>query len=185
MAARKTNGLTAEDRILWGKVARTAEPLHGRDAMDRLCEDMAQAISEIQPAPLPPVEKGIQISPLRPQAPRGDVPGFDRPTRRKLEKGRLPIEARIDLHGLFQAEAHAMLHGFLARAHARGMRHVLVITGKGSSIGSEGVLNRALPGWLSTPLFRGMVSGHETAARRHGGEGAFYVRLRRNPERAP
>ena len=184
MAARKTKGLTVEDRILWGKVAKTAEPLHGRDVLDRVFEDMQRAEAEALPARATRATPEPYV-PAHSPAPRGEAPGFDRPTRRKLEKGRLAIEARIDLHGLFQAEAYSMLHGFLARAHARGMRHVLVITGKGSSIGSDGVLNRALPGWLATPLFRGMVSGYETASRRHGGEGAFYIRLRRAPERAP
>ena len=184
MVPRSTKTLTAEDRILWGKVARTAEPLHGRDVMDRIVEEMmrAQAEQEAKPVSAPVLKPAAPA--LRPHVP-SDPPGFDRPTKRKLEKGRLPIEARIDLHGLFQAEAHAFLHDFLARAHARGMRHVLVITGKGNSLGSEGVLQRAVPAWFSTPVFRSIVSGYETSARRHGGEGAIYVRLRRTPERAP
>jgi len=57
---------------------------------------------------------------------------------------------------------------------------VLVITGKGSSSGGDGVLRRAVPAWLSTPAFRMLVSSHDHAARNHGGSGALYVRLRRS-----
>jgi len=59
------------------------------------------------------------------------------------------------------------------------LRHVLVITGKGSSSGSEGILRQAVPHWFSTPAFRILVSAYEDAARRHGGHGPLYVRLRR------
>lgn len=55
----------------------------------------------------------------------------------------------------------------------------MVITGKGRSLGSEGILRQAVPHWFSTPLFRLLVSAYEDAARHHGGHGALYVRLRR------
>jgi DNA-nicking Smr family endonuclease len=106
---------------------------------------------------------------------------LDRPTRDKLAKGRLPIEARVDLHGMTQSEAHALLLGFLHRAYALGVRHVLIITGKGSSLGSDGVLRKAVPAF-STPSFKPLVGSYEAAARHHGGGGALYVRLRRQTE---
>jgi DNA-nicking Smr family endonuclease len=104
---------------------------------------------------------------------------FDAQTRDKLSKGRLPLEGRVDLHGMTQDEAYALLLSFLRRAHDGGIRYVLIITGKGSSSRSEGVLRRAVPHWLSTAPFRALISGHDNAARRHGGGGALYVRLRR------
>jgi DNA-nicking Smr family endonuclease len=104
---------------------------------------------------------------------------LDRPTLDKLAKGRMPIEARVDLHGMTQEEAYSLLYSFLHRAHAGGLRYVMVITGKGSSSGGDGVLRRSVPAWLSTPAFRPLVSSHDHAARHHGGAGALYVRLRR------
>ena len=68
---------------------------------------------------------------------------------------------------------------FLSRAHAGGVRYVLVITGKGTSKGGDGVLKRMVPAWLSTAPFRMLVSSHDHAARHHGGSGAIYIRLRR------
>ncbi|MDN2566412.1 Smr/MutS family protein, partial [Aquibium sp. A9E412] len=116
------------------------------------------------------------------QASAGSV---DRPTRAKLARGRVPLEARVDLHGMTQAEAHGLLLSFLRRAHAGGLRHVLVITGKGSAPGDSGVLRRAVPQWLATTPFRPLVSGVSEAGRRHGGGGALYVRLRRTGSERP
>ena len=94
----------------------------------------------------------------------------------------MALSGRIDLHGLTQGEAHGLLHSFLYRAHANGLRHVLVITGKGSSLGSDGILRQAVPHWFATPSFRPLVSAYEFAHQSHGGDGAIYVRLRRLSE---
>ncbi len=100
--------------------------------------------------------------------------------RARVARGKEAIEARLDLHGLTQSEAHAALTRFLRSASARGVRLVLVITGKGRrSDGEGGVLRRQVPHWLRLPEFRTFVIGFEDAHISHGGEGALYVRLRR------
>lgn len=179
MTGRRGRGLSMDDRILWGRVARSAEPLPGK----RFDPDW----NEPEQAPAPPAEAPAQ--PPRPgrraASPELNVPPppatrrLDAPLRDKLKKGRLPIEGKIDLHGLSQGEAHGLLLSFLHRAHAEGRRHLLVVTGKGSSAGSEGVLRRVVPAWFATPAFRGLVHSHSDAARHHGGSGALYVMLRK------
>ncbi len=98
--------------------------------------------------------------------------------KRGVARGKEPIDARLDLHGLTQSEAHAALLRFLRNAHARDARLVLVITGKGRG-GEPGVLRRQVPHWLGLPEFRALVVGFEDAHIAHGGEGALYVRVRR------
>ena len=172
---RRNGHLSLDDRILWGREARTVTPRKGMEMPSE--EELAP---EIKPDTKP--AQGIATpytpeSPASPSLPRHAE--IDRPSLNKLAKGRIPVEGRIDLHGLTQGEAHGLLLGFLHRAHAQGMRHVLVITGKGSSYGSDGALKRIVPLWLQTPAFRGVVSAYDTAARNHGGGGALYVRIRR------
>jgi len=176
MSGRSGKTLSSEDRILWARITRTAVPLKGRDRILSETEEPAtidQLLSELEPPPVAP-RRTATAGPAHP-APRS----LDLPTRKKLAKGRLPIEGTVDLHGLTQSEAHALLLSFLHRAYADGRRHVLVITGKGESFRSDGVLRRAVPAWFATPPFRALVSGQEAAGRRHGGAGAIYVRLRR------
>jgi DNA-nicking Smr family endonuclease len=91
------------------------------------------------------------------------------------------IEARLDLHGMTQTEAHAALLRFLRRARNNGAKFVLVITGRGTrgERADRGVLKRQVPLWLAMPELRAYVIGFEQAHASHGGEGALYVRLRR------
>jgi DNA-nicking Smr family endonuclease len=171
--------LSDEDRVLWSLVARSTKPLKGKQAVD-IPEpppvSMDEAMDTVAPRPA--------ASPAaRPK--QSVAHTLDRPTHEKLAKGRLPIEGRVDLHGMSQEQAYSLLFSFLHRAHAGGVRYVLVITGKGSSSGGEGVLRRAVPAWLSTAPFRPLVSSHDHAARNHGGAGALYIRLRRHPAKSP
>jgi DNA-nicking Smr family endonuclease len=101
-----------------------------------------------------------------------------------VTRGRDPIDARIDLHGKTQSEAHDALARFIRRAQSNGARVVLVVTGKGSGTPRDGerergVLRRQVPLWLALPEFRSLIIGFEEAHVAHGGEGALYVRLRR------
>ncbi|MGN6534831.1 MAG: Smr/MutS family protein [Mesorhizobium sp.] len=175
MSRRPAKNLTDEDRVLWSLVARSATPLRGKRSVEvpDVVLEREKAPSKSEPVPQPTSKR-----PEKPGAGHA-IHALDRPTHDKLARGRMPIEGRVDLHGLTQDEAHALLYSFLSRAHAGGVRYVLVITGKGSSSGGDGVLRRSVPAWLSTPLFRPLVSSHDHAARNHGGAGALYVRLRR------
>ena len=117
---------------------------------------------------------------------------FDARKVKKIAKGRAGIEARLDLHGLRQDDAHVRLRVFLRQAYADGLKLVLVITGKGRDVDdpqasyadtlerpARGVLRRNVPRWLAEPELRGLVVSFASAAPRHGGEGAFYIELRR------
>jgi DNA-nicking Smr family endonuclease len=108
-----------------------------------------------------------------------DLPpaALDAALHRKLTRGRDAIAARIDLHGMTQDAARAALVAFVSRAIDNGWRAVLVITGKGVS--GDGVLKRRVPDWLAEPPLRDRVAGVSEAHRRHGGEGALYVALKR------
>jgi DNA-nicking Smr family endonuclease len=176
MSSRSGKRLTDEDRVLWNLVAKSATPLKGRKAVE---DDLPKTSAE-EKMPNAPVIVASTATAAMPPKRQHVMHSMDRPTLDKLSKGRLPIEGRVDLHGMTQSEAHHLLLSFLQRAHASGVRYVLVITGKGFSSGGDGVLRRQVPAWLSTPPFRALVSSHDVSARRHGGEGALYIRLRKS-----
>lgn len=171
--------LSTEDRILWGKVARSTRPMPGR--LEDLLEFEDEIIEPVAPAGMSVAVTAAARQPAEAQKKPGGIHHpLEKPVKRKLSRGHLALEARIDLHGMIQSEAHGILLDFLIRAHERGMRHVLVITGKGSSLGSDGALKRAVPLWFSKTEFRYLISSYEPAARQHGGDGALYVRLSRS-----
>lgn len=185
--SRDENGLTPEDRRIWTRITGTVAAPRTRKAA-RVTPG-TETPPEIVVAPLerprplaksspkrvaaaPPVEK--RPSPARPKPAPEDL----EPRRKqRLSRERDPIEARIDLHGFGRFEAEDQLRGFLTACQARGMRAVLVITGQGRMGG--GVIRLAFAEWMQSPALRGVVSGFTVAHQRHGGNGAFYVTLKR------
>lgn len=165
--------LPEEDMALWRQVADTAKPLPGKKPQKDKAPEPAAAPPPAKPRarPAEPVASGPELAP----GARADV---DKRTADRLKRGKLPIEARLDLHGMTQEAAHGELAGFLARTQAAGKRCVLVITGKGA--GREGgVLRRQLPQWLNQPANRARIVAFCSAQPRDGGHGAVYVLLKR------
>ena len=104
----------------------------------------------------------------------------------KLKRGKLLPEGRIDLHGMTLAQAHPALIGFILSAHAAQKRLVLVITGKGKlrddfapMPARHGILRHQVLQWLAMAPMGGLVLQIAPAHISHGGEGAYYVYLRK------
>lgn len=170
--------LTHAEAELWTIVTANVRPFHARPA-------------PVEPSPAPPAaeplrEMGQKPAPVahrdRPPAPKPPAPlvEIDHRTRVKIKRGRLDVDAKLDLHGLRQDEAQRALSAFLRRAQADGAKIAIVVTGKGLSREEGGVLRRVVPMWLQAPHLRDVVVGFGEAARHHGGEGALYVRIRRS-----
>ena len=105
------------------------------------------------------------------------APEIEPRRKQRLSRERDPILARLDLHGFDQERARSILVAFLLRAQDEGSRAVLIITGKGFL--GDGILRRRAPEWLASPGLRTVVAGVSEAHRRHGGEGALYVALKK------
>jgi len=177
-----------DDEALWEKVVETAAPLkRGRNTAAPKPAKIAAPVAKARPPRFVPVTTPAPNPASKPSHVPRAAP-LDRQTSRQLDKGKLEVEARLDLHGMRQRDAHAQLRRFLKTAQARGLRHVLVITGKGADQAAaksfyeedeRGVLRNAVPHWLAEPEFAALVVSFSPAPRRLGGEGALYVRLRR------
>jgi DNA-nicking Smr family endonuclease len=168
--------LRPEEVKLWALVASTVRPGHGR------------VVPEPPPEPeipAPPIKMGkaVRGAPPAPPAKRAapkpiPPPASIEPNRyRRIARDGEAMEQRLDLHGFTQDRARAALHGFIERAQANGARSVLVITGKG--VQGDGILRRYVPEWLAEAPSRARVAGVSSADRRHGGDGALYVALKR------
>lgn len=131
------------------------------------------------------VKHGASLDGLNPAVPAPpSLARLDDRTKRRLVRGSVAIDERLDLHGMTQDAAHSALRHFLVTARMRGARIVLVITGKGrggpaAEVHERGVLRRSVPHWLADASLRSIVVGFEEAHLAHGGAGAIYVRLRR------
>lgn len=184
--------LTQEERQLWNHVARDIHPLKHtkRIPLAEKQEDILLPSFPPQPkktgSSIPSSFSNASQAPLQKNT---VLPSLDTQTLKALKKGRKNVEAKLDLHGLYQQEAYSALRSFLFRSHTQSKSVVLVVTGKGSSLSphsrdflsfeSKGVLRRMLPHWLASPELHPIVIGYEEASIRHGGGGAFYIRLRK------
>ncbi len=126
----------------------------------------------------PPASSVVIDRPPAPKSPPRPI-DIDPRTFTKIKRGRLEVDAKLDLHGMRQAEAQRSLTAFLRRCQANGARIAIIVTGKGLTRDEGGVLRRVVPMWLEAPNLRDVVVGFGEAARHHGGEGALYVRIRR------
>ncbi|MER2606930.1 MAG: Smr/MutS family protein [Siculibacillus sp.] len=207
---RRARLLDDEERRLWEKVAATVTPLEPARHVAAAEPEPEPPVAEEAPARPTPKREWVIVRPA-PQTPRPTLArmrsihvkhlptteGLPQPvaappslaplddrTRRRLVRGTITIDARLDLHGLTQDAAHSALRRFLISARTRGARIALVITGKGrggptADVHDRGVLRRSVPHWLADPALRDVVIGFEEAHLAHGGAGAIYVRLRR------
>ena len=193
MASRKKKALSQDDRRLWQLVAESTEPLpeaarNLNSEFSALMESTASAAPALPPqfgSPPKPAKalKGPLVQPDPPKPALRPHHPIEKTTLKKLQRGRQSVDGRLDLHGMTQDRARAELLHFLQHSISRGRRIVLVITGKGAV--GQGVLKRRVPDWLATAPFAALVNGFEPAAPRHGGEGALYIRLRRNRSAQP
>lgn len=193
---------------LWKKIAAGVTPLkktkHKRHAPAEPAADSrrpAKAEPEAKTkrasaAAPPPLRKWESRPPGPPPLVPGQLAGLDRRSGDKLRRGQMPVDAKLDLHGMTQEGAHATVARFIERQHAAGARCVLIVTGKGGRAagdpfqpkavpsrftfsGGRGILKEALPRWLNEPRLRQHIIAVQPASRAHGGDGAVYVLLKR------
>lgn len=160
-----------QNRRLFHPLAGKARPLKSVKTPKKLAKpDQAQHQTSHPNTPKSPL---AQPTDLR----LGEKAGLDMASRRRLTSGKYDIDARIDLHGLRQDEAHRQLINFVQSAALRDCRTLLIITGKGRQ--GQGVLRENVPFWLKQPPLSGLILAINEATLRDGGSGALYVRLRR------
>ena len=182
-ALRRRRLLNAEERALWDAVAKQTKPLRKLPKLLMILPaPAATPPAKTRASPKPPtlakpVKRSLDAPKIAPP-----LAALGRREKSSLSRGKKEIEARIDLHGMTQTGAHQALLRFLHRAHRDGLTFVLIITGKGRTVGpssERGILRRQVPLWLSLPEFRTLVVGYQEAGIGHGGEGALYVRVRK------
>lgn len=179
MAGRR---IKEDEAALWRDVAKRVTPLRGKPppaAVERTAKALpADATPQPERAAQAPIKKQPAGPADHPELAPGRIVGLDKRSAQRLKRGQTRPDARIDLHGMTQAEAHRALDDAVHRSRAQGRRCLLVITGKGS-VTQGGVLRQMVPRWLNLPPLRPAILAIETAQPRDGGSGALYVLLRR------
>lgn len=183
------------DFELWARVSKTIEPINAELArelasFEKLVAPHVGSLPKPTTRPAHPIKANQSF--LRNSVPPA-LTGIDKRQGRRLLRGKVEIDARLDLHGENLESAHHRLFNFLSDCSTQSYRTVLVITGKGDSAFTRhtlhsrdfhqssqrsGKLRTALPDWLNENRFRELVTGFQPAHPKHGGGGAVYIKLR-------
>lgn len=188
-------GLSAEEAELWARLARTVTPLKSRQlprAPLRPKEIAAPAETFSLPETVTPPPKKLRgrVPPARviaPPPPATPVPsvGLDSHWERRLDKASMDPDFTLDLHGHTLDQAHRRLDMGLIQAKAMGARLVLLITGKSRPVEAadrgerRGAIRAKVIDWLAAGPHGSDIVAVRKAHRRHGGEGALYLVLKR------
>ncbi len=157
---------------LWEKIKSQTKPLANREDKTPPSQQHFEKTAKYEPRPI--LDSDLIKNQL--QAPVTSKNPSERvDASRRIRRGRVEIDFTVDLHGFSEQEAREKLLNHLL--DARTCKTVLVITGKGER--GAGVLRSALPVWLKSPEFSSLVYGFAQAHMRHGGDGAWYLFLRR------
>ena len=119
--------LSDEERALWKGFARAVTPLRGEASGDE------PGISSHQAPKTAMSRTASRPEPAKPKQPPS-LGQFDRRLRQRVGRGQTAINARLDLHGMTQKQAHAALLNFLQQAQANDAKLALVVTGKGLAV---------------------------------------------------
>lgn len=185
--------LNPGEKSIWRAVTETVSPLPGVSLPARAASVPAQTEKKTSSsAPRRTLKNTAPAAGPANPAPRIDA--GDPRMAQKVARGRIDIDATLDLHGYSQASAETRLQHFIEFAAMRGQRVVLVITGKGVAAHTEhrpfgdaprGILRRRFLEWVETPPLRDRIASVRQSHQRHGGRGAFYIFLKSPSKRSP
>jgi DNA-nicking Smr family endonuclease len=179
-------GLSHDEAALWARVASTVTPLKRRPVIPS-----APLVHPPVPAAVKIVTKRVKgrVPPSLPAPAPAPVPpsghGLDSHWERRLGRTSTEPDFTLDLHGHNLEQAHRRLDDGLMQAKAMGARLVLVVTGKPRTAEAadrgdkRGAIRAKILDWLAAGPHGSDIAAVRPAQRRHGGEGAIYLVLRR------
>ncbi len=190
-----------QDKGLWDLVTRDITPLKNKNIVyqgNQKSKKKTSVKKENELCLLPNTEQiqtDVEITiktptHKHPNKHSRETTNIDYRTQQRLKRGKIPIDGRLDLHGMTQTQAYDALLEYIPVAHASDKRCLLIITGKGLPHSGDiklvdrckhiGILKQKTPKWLGMPPLSSYILDIQTARSNHGGEGALYVLLRRN-----
>lgn len=183
--------LSEDEARLWGEVARTVKPLE--PAVRRPVSHAPVPAEKAKSAPpvIAKKVKGRVPPPLMPKPAPAKVPKgetqlhLDGSWERRIAKGTLVPDFSLDLHGSNLDYAYRRLMDGLSQGKAMGARVVLVVTGKPRPVDAmdrgerRGAIRAKIKDWLMVSEHASDIVAIRGAHRRHGGQGALYIVLKR------
>ncbi|MEP3050603.1 MAG: Smr/MutS family protein [Erythrobacter sp.] len=179
-------GLSEPEAAAWAHLAKSVTPMEGR-TRPVMPKAKAAAIPPRNSVQSPPKKSTVPPPPKRPRSRplSNQSAGLDSHWDRKLKGGQLTPDFTLDLHGHSLDSAYSRLMSGLDQAMAMNARVVLVIAGRSRPVDpadrgqKRGAIRAKLLDWLAAGPHADAITAVRKAHRKHGGEGALYLVLRR------
>lgn len=183
--------LSDQDKKLWSKVTENLTKLDSNQVAAPLVRKSAYVGSHADQTSFRPLDARDIAPAASLREPSFSLRDADHNWQQKLRKGKFKPDGKIDLHGMTQDHAFAVLNRTIEQAQKRGKRFILVITGKGGEksgyrekssseyMSGRGILKTNVPRWLSQGALASRIISFYSANPEHGGDGAIYVVLKR------
>ena len=179
-----------DDKLLWEKVTQSVRRMNPQTASqtpkqrgDTRTGPLKTSWNDLSPS-VPTGQAKAKTSPDKTMPTDfrlGETSGIDRTSARRMQRGQVSIDDRLDLHGLSQEQAQKEVKAFIGSAVRKNFRYVLIITGKGRD--GHGILREKVPEWLKDAPLCYYLNAISYAQPKDGGEGALYIRLKRQREK--
>lgn len=193
-------GLSEEEVSAWEKLAATVEPMPGKVAPKSLSTSLEASGRKVSAIAQPFVPSAVETplgtasaklgasttTPARGQdRNRSGTGNLDGHRDRRLKRGEVEPDFTLDLHGHGLDAAYQRLMRGMAQARAMDARTMLVVTGKPRPVDpadrgtKRGAIRAKILDWLAASEHHDAIAAIRKAHRRHGGDGALYLVLRR------
>lgn len=158
--------LSSDEKGIWKKVAKTIAPRKSE-----------KGHGSSKPSISTPEFENMLRLPVEKKGPKEkNKLKIDINQDKKTRRGRVQIEAQIDLHDMTQSQARIKLYQMIKTAKTNNNKCILIITGKGFR--GEGVLRGSFVEWVNDSKVRDLIATYAPAHRKHGGTGAWYIFLK-------
>ena len=184
----KKRDLSDDEKELWKEFSKSTKPLPRQNQKTQDTKpDKKKRINSVNLKDQEKYFMGVQKTSAHVEKTSAlPMLSMDSKLHTKMRQGKIRPEAKLDLHGLHLAQAQPTLTKFVLDAHGKGLRLILIITGKGRNSEDydvipkrKGVLKATVPNWLSMEPLSSKILQITNAHVKHGGGGAFYVYLRK------
>ena len=183
---KKTKGLTVDDVKTWENFIKKVDL--------KIEENVEKKQSKIQPLLFEKYryldfEKDVSTSSYNTKNDSiAKNKAIDKKVYSKLKSGKIVPEETLDLHGMKYEKAYDSVRFCILESFEKGIRLLLIVTGKGQKQfsskkrfdGDIGILRKSLPNWLKSDELRPIILNVSSAHISHGGSGAYYIYLKKN-----
>ena len=172
------------DSDLWNYVTKTTKKINFDNSLKHQKniptkrKQKVTLISENKSQSILKTNKTLTYSPIPIHfSDENNISGLSKKNIKEIKTGKFKVQSKLDLHGYRLKEAETLFFEFIRKSFNLKKRNILIISGKGEH--GRGKIKLSIPIWIASPRLSHIIYFYSFAAPKDGGNGAYYIRLRK------